>query len=155
MLLVGSNAGQYTPEDIAIITFVHWHTTSPPKKADPKVKQFSEEKYQELLWHLLLRGHDTFFLWCMSEENAKEVRLVHQVWAEAQQYGEFLEKGRAVIFDVPGKPGPVVSALRLGNKLLVRRTDFTDEKGAVNITVDGRSIAVSAVGPKCQVITLK
>ena len=155
MLLVGSNAGRYTPQAIPIITFVHWHTTAPPKKLDPKVKQFSEEKYQELLWHLLLRGHDTFFLWCGSKQNAKEVRLVHQVWSEAQQYGEFLEKGRAVVFDVPGQPGPVVSALRLGNKLLVRRTDFTDDENTVNIIVDGQSIEVSATGPKCRVITLK
>jgi len=84
MLLVASNVGQYTPPDVPIISFVHYHTTAPPEKPDPQVKQFSEQKYQELLWHMLLRGTDTFFLWCPSEQAATEVRLLHAVYAAAQ-----------------------------------------------------------------------
>ena len=135
MLLVASNAGKHTPADVPIITFVHWHTTSPPENPDQAVKQFSGEKYQELLWHMLLRGHDTFFLWCPAREAAEEIRLLQPVWAAAQEYGEFLEKGIPITFDVPNQPGPVVSGLRLGNRVLVRRTDFGKASG--NRAVDG------------------
>jgi hypothetical protein len=107
MLLEASSVGKSTPADIPIISFVHWTTTAPPEKPDPGVKQFSGEKYQELLWHMLLRGTDTFFLWCMDSEDAREVSLLHPVYAAAQQYGEFLEKGTPVTFDVPARPGPV------------------------------------------------
>jgi len=153
MLLVASNAGRSTPADVPIITFVHWHTTAPPKDPDLSVKQFSEEKYQELLWHMLLRGHDAFFLWSPSIEMRKEVELLYPVWAAAQEYGSFLDNGTPICFDVPAAPGPVVSAVRLGNRLLVRRTDFGGAAGPVVIAVDGRSISVSKA-PGCQVIEL-
>ncbi|MCC6442429.1 MAG: hypothetical protein IT210_03115 [Armatimonadetes bacterium] len=154
MLLVASNPGQYTPPSIPVITFVHWHTTSPPDKPDPSVKQMSEWAYQELLWHMLLRGTDTFFLWCGAEEQVKEVSLLHPVWAAAQEYGEFLEKGTPVTFDVPARPGTVLSALRLGSRLLVRRTDFTSDTRPVTLKVEGRSVAVPAAPSQCQVLTL-
>jgi len=154
MLLTGSNAGQYTPASVPIITFVHWHTTAPPDSPDQAVQQFSEEKYQELLWHLLLRGHDTFFLWCRTNQQAKEVQLVHEVYSAAQQYGAFLEKGRPLLFDVPSKPGTVVSALRLADRLLVRRTDFADNKEPVQLRVAGRTIAVPAAPGRCQILKL-
>jgi hypothetical protein len=155
MLRVGSNVAQNTPREIPVITFVHWHTTSPPPNPDPSVKQFSEEMYQELLWHLLLRGHDTFFLWCVSQENSQEVRLLHEVWSQAQQFGEFLEEGKPITYDVPKQPGPVVSALRLGKKLLVRRTDFTNETDTININVAQQVISVSVARKQCQLIELK
>ena len=72
MLLVASNAGQRTPAQIPIISFVHWHTIE-SKDFAGTAKQFSEVKYQELLWHMLLRGTDTFFLWCGRQEAAKEI----------------------------------------------------------------------------------
>ena len=121
MLLVGSNAGRHTPHTTPIVPFVHWTTTAPPQNPDRNVRQFSEEKYKELLWHLLLRGHDTFFLWCVSDELAREIRLVHDVYARALEYRGFLDRGIPVTFDVPNKAGPVVSGLRLGNHVLVRR----------------------------------
>ncbi len=124
MLLVGSNAGQHTPATTPLIPFVHWTTTDPPANPDPEVKQFSREKYQELLWHLLLRGHDTFFLWCVADELADEIRLVHEVYAAAMEHRGFLERGTPVSFDVPRQPGTVVSGLRLNDRLLVRRTEF-------------------------------
>ena len=54
---------------------------------------------------MLLRGTDSFFLWCMEPENVKEVELLHPVWAAAQAYGAFLDKGTPVNFEVPGTPG--------------------------------------------------
>ena len=154
MLLVASNAGQNTPAEIPVISFVHWHTieTEPPTGTVP---QFSESKYQELLWHMLLRGTDTFFLWCRREEAAKEIRLVHQVYAEAQQYGEFLARGRPIIFDVPKQPGTVVSGLRLDDRILIRRTDFEETAEPVDITVDGKTIEVEIAPGRCRIFSLR
>jgi len=123
MLLVASNAGQHTSDKIPIVSFVHWHTIESSDNAGT-AKQFSEAKYQELLWHMLLRGTDTFFLWSPRQEAAREIQLVHQVYAEAQQYSSFLSKGRPITFTVPKQPGTVVSGLRLDDRILIRRTDF-------------------------------
>lgn len=154
LLKVASNVGEHTPANVPIISFVHWHTTAPPKNADPSVKQFSEAMYQELLWHMLLRGHDTFFLWCPQNEAAKEIRLVHAVYAAAQEYGEFLEHGTPINFSVPGQPGPVISGLRRGNRVLVRRTDFGAETGPVEIRVASQTLTVHPAENRCQILTL-
>ena len=127
MLLNGTNAGRHSPSTTPVIPFVHWHTTAPPPNADPGVVPMSESAYQELLWHLLLRGHDTFFLWCMSDELAKEIRLVHEVYAASLIYRGFLNRGEPICFDVPAHPATVVSGLRLGEQVLVRRTEFTTD----------------------------
>lgn len=153
MLLIASNAGQNTPAEIPIISFVHWHTIETmPAVGD--VQQFSETKYQELLWHMLLRGTDTFFLWSPRQQAAKEIRLVHQVYAEAQEYGEFLSKGRPITFAVPKQPGPVISGLRLDDRILLRRTDSGKTDEPVGITVDGKTIAVEAAPGKCRILSL-
>ncbi len=161
-LLVASNAGEHTPAGVPIIAFVHWHTVDVGKtcrygeddSALESAEQMSEKTYQELLWHMLLRGTDTFFLWCTKEEQPKEVALLHPVWAAAQAYGAFLEAGTPVTFDTPTTPGPVVSGLRLGNRVLVRRTDFTDTTAPVRLTVDGRELEVPRKEGACQVIDL-
>lgn len=137
MLLVGSNAGQHTSAETPIITFVHWHTTAPPSEADPAVQQFSRDAYQELLWHLLLRGHDGLFLWCVSSELEEEIQLVHQVYADSLAYSGFIQRGDPVTFDVPRTAGSVISGLRLGKRVLVRRTDFADaEDQPIRLTLD-------------------
>lgn len=155
MLLVASNAGQATPANVPIISFVHWHTTAPPPQVDPAVKQMSAAAYQELLWHMLLRGTDTFYLWCMPDEYVDECRLVQEVYAAAQQYGEFLEHGTPVTFAVPKQPGTVVSALQLGDRLLVRRTDFAGSTEPFELTVGSQKIAVPAAAGQCQLLRLK
>ena len=154
MLLVASNAGQHTPAGIPVVSFVHWHTIE-PKTSTSTAKQFGEDKYQELLWHMLLRGTDTFFLWCRKEEAAKEIKLVHQVYSEAQQYGEFLSNGRPVNFSVPKWPGTVISGLRLGDRVLVRRTDFKKTSQPVEIVIDDKRIKVENVPGHCQVILVR
>ncbi len=124
MLKVGSNAGKATDAATPIIPFVHWHTTAPPESPEPNVAQFSEERYRELLWHLLLRGHDTFFLWCLSDELAEEIRLVHSVYRESLAHASYLNQGTPVTFEVPESPSTVLSGLRVGNEALVFRSDF-------------------------------
>src|SRR5262249_987424 len=92
-LLEASSVGRNTPAHVPIVAFVHWHTVDvgrsvddgAPKDAGAPAQQMSEHTYQELLWHMLLRGTDTFFLWCTESENAKEVALLHPVWAAAQE----------------------------------------------------------------------
>jgi len=154
MLLVASNVGQYTSPEIPIISFVHWHTIE-SKEFPETAKQFSRAKYQELLWHMLLRGTDTFFLWCRKEEAAQEIELVHQVYSEAQRYGEYLVNGKPINFNVPKQPGVVVSGLRLKNRVLVRRTDFTKTDKAVEIIVDNKRIKVKNVPGHCQIIPVR
>jgi hypothetical protein len=154
MLLVATNAGRHTPSSVPVISFVHWHTTAQPEDPDPSVKQLSREAYQELLWHMLLRGTDTFFLWCPKAEDAEEIRLVHEVYAAAQQYGEFLEKGIPIEFRVPKRPGTVVSGLKLGNQLLVRRTDFAESAEPVTISIGKREVPVRHAPGRCQVLSL-
>jgi len=151
MLLEASNAGRHAPPNVPVIAFVHWHTTDPPTPPDPAMKQMSEWAYRELLWHMLLRGTDTFFLWCPAEENAKEVALLHEVWAAAQEHGGFLDKGTPVCFEVPDRPGTVVSGLLLRDTLLVRRTDFGQNDRPVILSVGGKEVTVER-GEGCRVI---
>jgi hypothetical protein len=153
MLLVASNAGENTPAQTPIISFVHWHTVG-SRPSGGKAKQFSEEKYQELLWHMLLRGTETFFVWCGRQDAAKEIQLVHQVYAEAQRYGRFLSKGVPINFNVPKQPGTVISGLKLENRVLIRRTDFKENEFPVEIIIDGAKIKVPATPGRCQVISL-
>ncbi len=154
MLMVASNAGENTPAQIPIISFVHWNTVGSGPSGGA-VKQFSEVKYQELLWHMLLRGTDTFFVWCGRQDAAKEIQLVHQVYAQAQQYGQFLSKGMPINFNVPKQPGTVISGLKLGNRVLIRRTDFKKDDFPVEITIDGAKIKVPATPGRCRTISLQ
>jgi hypothetical protein len=154
MLLVASNAGEHTPAGIPVISFVHWHTIE-DENVKTETVQFSEEKYKELLWHMLLRGTDTFFLWCRKQEAAKEIRLVHEVYTEAQQYGRFLAEGTPINFNVPRQPGTVVSGLRLEDRVLLRRTDFTETNEPVEIAVGSGKIKVAVAPRQCQIISLR
>jgi hypothetical protein len=132
MLKETSSVGQNTPPSTPIIPFVHWSTTAPPQNPSPDVKQMSQDAYQDLLWHMLLRGHDTFFLWCLSDELATEVRLVHQVYRESMHYSGFLSRGEPITFDVPPKPATVVSGLRLGDSVLIRRSEYAVTSGPMS-----------------------
>ena len=154
MLLVASNAGEHTPPEISIISFVHWHTIKDDSIKSKSV-QFSEDKYKELLWHMLLRGTDTFFLWCPKQEAAKEIQLVHQVYSQAQQYGEFLSAGIPINFNVPKQASTVISGLKLGDHVLVRRTDFAGTSGDVEITIDNKKINVKVASKNCQIISIR
>ena len=154
MLLVASDAGKSADGKVPLVTFVHWHTTAPPPNADPQVKQFGREAYQELLWHMLLRGTGALFLWCPVAEDAEECQLVHEVYAAAQEYAEFFNRGTPLVFDVPNQPGAVISGLRLGNQVLVRRTDFGSASKAVDLVVGARKISIPAAPGKCQVLSV-
>jgi len=154
MLLVASNAGKSTPRKIPVITWVHWNTIFYPGEPDESVIQFSEESYEELLWHMLLRGTNTLAMWCSPDEYAKEVSLVHEVYAAAQEYGEFLDHGLPVSFEVPSLPGTVISGLIYNDKVLVRRTDFGNNKGPVTVIAGTTPITVPYLPGTCQMISL-
>lgn len=127
MLLISSNAGKHTKSSVPVVPFIHWHTVYDPEEPNPRIQQFSEQAYTELLWHSLLRGTDTFFMWCMENQAAKEIALAHKTWSEALEYRAWLNSGEPVSFDVPSDQGPVISGLRMGKHALVRRTDFDEE----------------------------
>lgn len=141
MLLVASNAGKHTPADIPLITWMHWNTTAPPQDAEP-VPQMSQWAYSELLAHMLLRGTDALMLWCRHEETVEEVRLLMEAYDAIGAWPDFAEAGVPVLFNTPAEVGPVVSALKLGDRLLVRRTDFTDTTAPIPVVIDGHTIMV-------------
>ena len=155
MLLVASNAGKSTPRNIPVITWVHWNTIFYPGEPDSSVKQMSEGSYKELLWHMLLRNTNTLAMWCDQKENAQEVRLIHEVYAATQEYGDFFDQGLPINFDVPSQPGTVISGLILEDKVLVRRTDFTDNKKPVTIMAGTTRVTIPYSPGKCQVISLR
>ncbi|MGI5818860.1 MAG: hypothetical protein ACOX9R_12275 [Armatimonadota bacterium] len=141
LLQVGTNAGSHTPQEVPLITWLHWHTTAPPADA-PEVPQMSEWAYQELIWHLYLRGSDGLMMWCRAEETTKEVRLITEVMDGIFAHREFIGAGEPVMFNVPNEPGTVVSGLRLDDRLLVRRTDFTDNQEPIRGVVADRIVEV-------------
>lgn len=147
MLLEYSGAAKNTPPAVALVPFIHWSVTAPNKQAP-----LSEEKYQELLWHLLLRRCDGFCMWCQPELMAKNIVPLQKVYAESLGFADFLEKGKPVTFDVPAQPGTVISALRLDKKLLVRRTDFTANPDPVELLIDQKPLKVPSQPGKCQVL---
>ena len=155
MLLNASDAGKSTPRSIPLISFVHWHTIFEGSGADSTVMQLSSDCYQELLWHMILRGSDAFFLWCMENEYPEEVRLLHEVYSEAQQFGKFLDRGIPINFDLPEKPGTVISGLALGDSLLIRRTDFDQNRYPVEVMAGTKHITVEYAPGRCRVIALK
>jgi len=59
-----------------------------------------------------------------------------------------------VSFAVPAEPGAVVSGLVLGDRALVRRTDFGEVAGPVEVRIGTRTVAVPAIPGKCQVVDL-
>lgn len=149
MLLNASNAGKNTPSGIPVISFVHWNTVFAGSEPDPAIVQMSEQAYQELLWHMLLRGTNTFFMWGLKNQYPEEVRLLHEVWAAAQEYGDFLDKGWPITFDVPDKPGVVISGLATGDRVLIRRTDFGEDHLPIEIRVGINPVMVEYAPGKC------
>ncbi len=154
MLRVASNAGKSAPPGLPVIPFVHFHPINPEKYPAAGFRPMSREAYRELLWHILLRGADTFFLWAGEAEYPLEVRLLHEVWSEAQRFCEFLERGVPLAFDVPGAPAPVVSGLRWGDRILVRRTEFGASTAPVSLSIGGRKIDVGPAAGRMQVLNL-
>ncbi|MCE5258982.1 MAG: hypothetical protein LLG44_08000 [Chloroflexi bacterium] len=154
MLKVASNAGASAPRSLPIISFVHHSLTDPPASGAGHVIGMSAWAYEELLWHSLLRGHSTFFSWCPDAECGHEAPLLHRVWAEALRYREFLESGQPVSFTVPREEGAVVSGLRLGSRLLARRSDFGGAAGSdAWLELEGHKVPTPS-GSACQIIAL-
>jgi hypothetical protein len=94
-------------------------------------------------------------MWSPQQEGLKKSQLVQQVYAPSHAYRNFLANGQVVTFAVPAQPGPVVSALRLGTQLLVRRTDFDDRETPILLQVDGQTIDVHRLKGHCQVFELQ
>jgi hypothetical protein len=115
----------------------------------------SLEAYREFLWHTLLRGHATFFLWCAAAEAKEEIEPVHAVYAACGEYRDFMEHGRPVIFTLPAEAGPVISGLRLDDRLLIRRTDFADEPRPVTVNIQGLEVRIPRAEGCCQVLEVR
>jgi len=83
-----------------------------------------------------------------------EVRLLHEVWAASLEYADYLNRGTPITFELPDQVGTVVSGLRLGEKVLIRRSDFNDDAHPVTITVDSRLLTVPQAENRCQILSL-
>ena len=147
MLLTGSNAGKSTPADVPVVTFVSYDPEG--KAKDPE--NLSKENYQELIWHLLFRKNDTFFVWAGPQATAD----TQEVYAAAQEYGEFLDRGMPISYEVPARPGTVISGLVLRDEVLVRRTDFDGSSEPVEVRAGTQMVTVEATPGRCQVISLR
>jgi len=155
MLKVASSAGQQKPAGHTLITFVHHTLTDPPHEgAEPHVVPMSSWAYRELLWHALLRGHDALFSWSPDDVAVHEAILAHQVYAESLAYTGFLQSGQPFAYQVPATPGTIVSAVRLEDKFLVRRTDFGETGEPFMLDVGDSSIAVPQKPGGCQILDL-
>lgn len=157
MLLEGSSVGRHTPAETPLVPFVHWApvvTFAKPEDQPAGFAALSEEKYRELLWHLLLRGVDSFIPWAPGDE-PRELKPAHAVYAESLEYAEFFARGKPILFAVPDRLGTVVSAVQWNGRLLVRRTDFTAAEQPVSIMVDGRPVNVPVAAGRCQVLSLE
>lgn len=154
MLLVATNACRGRHGRVPIVCFVHHKTIWVPGKPAADVAQFGTGKYRELLWHMLLRGCDGFALWCRDSEIAFEVKPLQQVYAEALTYRDFLESGEPLTYELPQRPGPVVSGLRLGDRLLVRRTDFSETAEPVTVPLGSAAVEIPRNEGACQILPL-
>jgi hypothetical protein len=155
MLLNASNGPAHVGAGTPVVAFVKYFTCDGPAKPDSAVKQLSEEMYKEFLWHMLLRKTTSFYNWCPDTEATKEAELLQGVYADSLEYEEYFEKGTPISFETPTAPGPVVSGLKLGNKVLVLRTDFTDTKDPVEVKIGSAVLSIPRVDGKCQVLTIK
>ena len=105
---------------------------------------------------MLLRGTDALYVYSGGiSAFPKEARLVHEVYEASLQYKDFLEHGWPVSFEVPDKPGTVVSGLVLGDRVLVRRTDFGTNTRPVELLAGTKLISVKYKPGVCQIIDLK
>ncbi|MCM8760036.1 MAG: hypothetical protein NC906_09755, partial [Candidatus Omnitrophica bacterium] len=82
-----TSVGKNTPSTIPIISFVHWQTVEKPQKVSDDFVPLSREKYKELLWHLLLRGHDAFCLWSPIKEMGEEIGWLISPFLNGFYYG--------------------------------------------------------------------
>ena len=156
-LAEASIAGRHTPPSIPLIPFVHWQPVAERGTLPAGIVPLSEPAYREILWHVLLRGASTLFLWCAEADTAKEIRPVHQVYRESLSYADLLSSGRPVCFDVPGVAGAVVSAVRAGSRLLARRTDFATPALPVEIALGGEPplrVPIPAAPGSCTLVRL-
>jgi hypothetical protein len=152
MLAVASNAGAHTPSHVPIIPFVHRNiirVSSPPIE---RAVEMSKDRFRELLWHVLLRGGATLFSWYPSSLAGDEIGPVHEVYAASLEFADHLAHGTPMLFHVPAEPGPIISAVAFGSKLLVRRTDFTDAAEPVEVEIGGERIRVPRTDGRCVVV---
>ncbi len=148
LLKEGTSVGKNTPKNIPIISFVHWQTVEKPKQLPSDFTPLSREKYKELLWHLLFRRFDTFCLWSPLNEIAEEIKVLYEVYVESFKYNDFILKGEPIFWDVPEEPDSVISGLKLKNKLLIIRSDFSEKKEIIIIKVDNKKIEIPIIsGP--------
>ena len=154
MLRVGTNACKAVHDrngDPPLVGFVHWKPIATREGRVP-ANPMTRRIYEELLWHLILRGMDGMALWCAVSDTADEIMPVHAVYRDSVRYVDFLEHGEPVCFDVPREASAVISAIRLGDRLLVRRTDFRENPEPVELSLSSGKLAIPPINGTCVVL---
>jgi hypothetical protein len=159
MLKVATNACRSSRKRVPLVCFVHWQPIR-TRNRQPPGGPMSRWAYEELLWHLLLRGADTLFLWCEEADTLKEMEPVYRVYAASRRYQAFFSQGRPTLFHVPGDPGAVVSCIRMGDKLLLKRTDFLPDLGPMSVNLPAgeaqtpKSVEIPPGSGECLIISV-
>ena len=92
------------------------------------------------------------------EKDPAKVLAISMPESMARQFEidrEFLSAGMPINFSVPKQPGAVISGLRLGDRVLVRRTDFTKTSDPVEIAIDDKRVNVGVAPKNCQIISIR
>lgn len=142
LLKEATSVGKNTPSKVPIVTFVHWHTVNKPNDLPADFVPLSREKYKELLWHLLFRGHDTFCLWSPLNEIGDEIEVLHEVYKESFKYNDFILNGKPVFWDVPEEADTVISGMKFRDKITVIRSDFKEDKKPLKIKIENKEIEI-------------
>lgn len=81
--------------------------------------------------------------------------LLQEVYNNSLEYNVWIQSGRPVFFDVPAQEGSVISGLKLNNRVLIRRTDFTGNKKPIKCTIDGINLVVPYKPGECQILNIE
>ncbi len=152
MLKVADNAGRHTPPEIPLVSFVHYHVLPEKDRLRPETKRLSDRAYRELLWHMLLRGTDRFFVWSPDSQAVEETRLAHEVYRESRRYAKLLERGRPLDFAGTGKPGVLVSAVMDERDILAFVSRWGEADDPVTLWAEGRTYHLAADSGKPQLL---
>ena len=77
---------------------------------------------------------------------------MHEVYAEALQFKDFLDNGKPISFSVPDQVGSVISGLLWNGEVLIRRTDFTKSLDTIKLNVGDKTLEIPRCKAKCQII---
>jgi hypothetical protein len=125
---------------------------APDLNEKPFLFGMSQRCYRELLRHLFFRGADSLYLYNLGydpqsvtpRQSFESVEDARSVYDEMLGHRQFLEEGRPLNFGEPTAEGVVWSALRCGDRCLVRTFTLSKPTTVRLAPVDGASVRLAA-----------